>query len=195
MEAGPVVSDDELMGVALLAIPAGGLIVLAARFGGGFTGWPVAGAALLAVIGGLLVLTVARPAVGRVVGGRAVDVTGHAHGPGLIEVHEAGHVAAARALGGRVRSAEVWAGGGLVRAVLPDSSPQTAVTFLLAGKRAAGTSTGASADDAEIRRELRGVPNAGAVYRAADSRARSIVSSRRGQIERDAATLKARRRL
>ena len=57
---------------------------------------------------------------------------GHAHGDRrLIARHEAGHVAAARAVGGRVVSAEASDREGLVRAVVPNV--QASVTFLRAG--------------------------------------------------------------
>lgn len=131
--------------------------------------------------------------------GRSVAVRGHAHGTGArqeVAVHEAGHVAAARALGGRVRSATVSRDGhsGLVQATLPTGDSQAAITFLAAGKFAAGTSRGASADDDLIRRELRRLPTGdrSRVRRDAERDARRIVSSHAGRIRRDAARLDER---
>jgi hypothetical protein len=133
---------------------------------------------------------------------RARGLAGHAHGGNraLVAQHEAGHAVAARALGGRVRSAEVYRnGGGLVTWDMPAnlSSPQNNVTFLLAGQYAAGTRAGCGGDQATIRSELRKVPRAdrAAVQRAADRRARQIVSSRQGEIRRVAAKLDENGRL
>lgn len=134
--------------------------------------------------------------------GRSVSVRGHAHGSGArqeVATHEAGHAVAAKALGGRVRSATVSADGrsGLVRATLPDSRPETAIAFWRAGAIAAGTSRGASADDALIRRELRTVPagQRAQVRRDAERQARRIVTRHRAQIRRDATHLDQKGRL
>jgi hypothetical protein len=141
------------------------------------------------VVVGLLAL-VAKAGGGRVTSGRFV--AGHSHGgpTRTIARHEAGHAAAARALGGRVVSATADRHGGYVDATIPNS-PRAAITFLLAGRRAAGTGAGCSADDAAIRAELRTVPRAerGQLRRDADRDARRIVNGNRGQIRRDAERL------
>lgn len=127
---------------------------------------------------------------------------GHAHGGarGQVATHEAGHVVAARALGGRVLSAELHRdGGGLVTWDMPArvAGAKTNVAFLLAGQYAAGTSRGCGGDRAAVRRELRQVPAAerAAVRAAADRRARQIVSSSQGEIRRIAAQLDEKGRL
>lgn len=137
--------------------------------------------------------------------GRYIAVKGHAHGPAststrrLIAKHEAGHAVAARALGGKVVSAEVYddGEGGMVWARLPSNSAEDAVAFLLAGQIAAGTSRGSSADNAAIRAELRTVKGSerSQVRRDATRSARRIVSKNSGQIRRDAATLDKHGRL
>lgn len=137
---------------------------------------------------------------GRASAGRMVAVRAHSHGGGRATIarHEAGHAVAARALGGRVRSAEMDDHSGLVQAVLPTDDPGAAITFLRAGQYAAGTNRGAGADDDEVRRILRKeVPavDRAAVRKAAERRARQIVRSRKGQIRRDAKTLGEKGRL
>ncbi|MBP2370678.1 hypothetical protein [Pseudonocardia parietis] len=132
---------------------------------------------------------------GRTRGGRAASgraVMGHGHGTQrLISRHEAGHAAAARALGGRVRSMRMWKDGGMVQATLPTSDPQAAITFWRAGRHAAGTGTGCGADDDLVRRELRSVPRAdrARVRRDADRDARRIVRRHASEIRRDAARM------
>jgi hypothetical protein len=179
---------------ALLAAAALGLLLAVQR--GALDGL---GPALLLV---LLAAVAVWALGGRSTAGRSVAVRGHAHGSGALQevaTHEAGHAVAARALGGRVRSATVSADGrsGLVRATLPTQSSQAAITFWAAGRIAAGTSRGASADDDLIRRELRTVPSAerGRMRRAAERDAARIVSRSAGPIRRDAARLIERRRL
>lgn len=143
---------------------------------------------VLVVVVGLLALLAKAGGGGRAATGRMVS--GHAHGPSrTIARHEAGHVAAVRAVGGRVVSANADADGGLVRAVVPDV--RASVTFLRAGRYAAGTSRGCSGDEASIRAELRDVPRSerGRLLREADRDARRIVRQHAGQIRRDAATL------
>jgi hypothetical protein len=148
---------------------------------------------------GVAVLVVALCA-GGVVRGRS-GVAGHAHGGDRrrVAIHEAGHVVAARKLGGRVLSASLSGGGGLVTWDMPVKvySAQTNVAFLLAGKYAAGTSKGCGGDRAAIRRELRSVPASerSRVQSRAASQARSIVSSHSGEIRRVAARLDERGRL
>lgn len=147
------------------------------------------------------VTSVATPALAA---GRYVQVHGHAHGATgsrlrrKIAKHEAGHAVAARALGGRVVSAVVYDGGqgGLVQARLP-SEPQAAVTFLLAGQYAVNSSEGAGADNDLIRKVLREVPSRDRAQVKTDAKkhARRIVSSRRGEIRRDARQLDEKGRL
>lgn len=159
--------------------------------------------AAAAPVVGVLVVVVAVGAAGsragfsgRMPAGRSVSVGGHAHGRyssggerRVIARHEAGHVAAARALGGKVVSAEVYDGneGGLVRAQLPGCGPGPSITFLRAGRYAAGTSRGASADMSSERRLLREIPRAqrAQLSRACDQDAHRIVRASRAAIRRD----------
>ena len=131
---------------------------------------------------------------GRVASGRAV--VRHAHGDRrTIAWHEAGHVVAARAVGGRGHSAVASDTEGLVQATVPDV--RASVTFLRAGRYAAGTRRGCWGDEQAERAELRDVPRAdrGQLVRDADRDARRIVRQHRGQIRRDAAALESRGRL
>jgi hypothetical protein len=128
-------------------------------------------------------------------GGRYV--AGHAHGERkLISRHEAGHAVVARAVGGRVRSATMTDNDGLVRARIPDD-PVKVVAFLAAGRYAAGTGRGCSADYAAIRKELRGVPSKhrGQVKCDGLRLARRTVAARSGEIRRSAARLSQHGRL
>lgn len=183
---------DDRVGTAILAVPAIALVGVLVRVGPGLG--PI-GPALWAVGAGGAIATALwalarRGSTGRLAGGRAV--MGHGHGTQrIISRHEAGHAAAARALGGRVRSMRMWSDGGLVQATLPTSDPQAAITFLRAGRYAAGTGAGCSGDDDLVRRELRDVPRAdrARVRRDADRDARRIVRQRAGEIRRDAARL------
>ncbi|MGH3611385.1 MAG: hypothetical protein ACRDRK_01935 [Pseudonocardia sp.] len=130
--------------------------------------------------------------------------TGHAHAGPVVKSarreaarHEAGHMAAARYVGGRVTSARLNPdGGGYVEARIPDT-PRARVAFLLAGAEAAGTTRGAEDDFAAVDRELARLSGGERhqVLRDARSDARRIVSRRAGEIERDAARLQERGRL
>ncbi|MFR9807083.1 hypothetical protein ACL02T_33020 [Pseudonocardia sp. RS010] len=169
------------------------LVAAAAAWAAGYGPLVVA---LLAVIAWARTKRTARPAGGA---WRTTTVRGHLHGGRdgkLIATHEAGHVAATRALGGRVRSARIWDDGGLVQATIPDT-PLAAVTFLRAGAVAAGTSRGAGADNDAIRKELRAIParERRDLERQATRDARRIVSRASTQIRRDAATMRERGRL
>lgn len=146
-------------------------------------------AAGVLVLGGLVVAVwaLAGRTSGRPAAGRAM--VGYGHGTQrLISRHEAGHAAAARALGGRVRRVEVWKDGGLTSVTLPRDDPQDAITFWRAGRHAAGTGAGCSDDDRLIRRELRRVPSAdrSRVRRDADRDARRIVRRSAGPIRKEA---------
>lgn len=126
-------------------------------------------------------------------------VTGHTHtGPvSLSARHEAGHMAAARHVGGRVTSARLHRdGSGLVTARIPDDARST-VTFLLAGAAAAGTDRGAELDHAVIEEVLDGVPagDRNYVLRQARKDTQRIMSARAYEIERDAALLQEHGRL
>lgn len=149
-----------------------------------------------AVLGAVLALLVA----GRSATRSERMATGHVHGGrrATIARHEAGHAAAARALGGRVESAVVYPGerGGMVYARIPDG-PLPAVTFLAAGEMAAGTSAGCGGDQAEVRRELRGLPSAerARIVRQGRADARRIVRRQSSRIRRDAAVLDEKGRL
>jgi hypothetical protein len=129
--------------------------------------------------------------------GRMVRVHGHGNDRATIATHEAGHAVAARALGGKVRSATMSNSGGLVRVTLPTSSSKAAITFWAAGSTAAGTRHGADADEAYIRRELRTLPRdqRKQVEREARRDAARIVSQHSAQIRRDADRLNQRGRL
>lgn len=147
---------------------------------------------------GVGVALVAAFGVALILGGaaRMRGVGGHSHAGDkpLSARHEAGHAAAARALGGRVHSATLNRdGSGYVDATIPDGA-QRAVAFLLAGQLAAGTRRGAQHDEAAIRRELARVPASerAGVRRAAERDARRIVSSQSGRIRRDARVLMER---
>jgi len=184
----------------LFAIPAVSLTVLCVRFGGGFTGFGALTATAAVVAVAVLVVALARGGAGRLAG-RSVSVGGHAHGPNgraVIARHEAGHAAAARAVGGSVTSARVYPGesGGLVQARIPVGA-LPAVTFLLAGQIAAGTTDGADADDAAIRRELRGLPGRDRtrVRRQAGADAHRIVTAHATRIGHDAERLDRKGRL
>lgn len=126
-------------------------------------------------------------------------VTGHTHvGPvSLSARHEAGHMAAARYVGGEVTSARLYRdGSGLVQARVPDN-PRAVVTFLLAGAAAAGTDRGAEFDQAAIQEVLDRVPAAerGRVLRKARADTDRIVSAGAEEIARNAALLQERGRL
>ena len=119
--------------------------------------------------------------------------SGHAHSGTRARVakHEAGHVVAARRVGGRVKSADVYAGGGgLVTWTGINGSEREQVVaniaFLRAGRYAAGTGAGCSGDDAAVRQMLRYLPTTdrAAAQRAGEAEARRIVSSNRGEIRR-----------
>lgn len=187
------------MGLAIFAVPAGCLAVLAVRFGGGITGLaPLGWAAAVAVVALAVMFT--RPVFSR--GSAAMGRMGvkmHGHGVGgraLIARHEAGHAVAAKALGGRVESAVMTDHGGLVRARIP-AGPLSAVTFLLAGQIAAGTTEGAGGDNDLVRKELRAVPGSerGQVRRDAAAAASRIVSSHGGAITAYARKLNDKGRL
>lgn len=165
-----------------VVVVVGTLLVLSALQAGN------AGAALVI---GVVVLFFARRATR--------TATGHAHvGPlSLSARHEAGHMVAARYVGGHVTSAQLYRdGGGFVQARIPDK-PQSVVTFLLAGALAAGTDRGAEDDFAAVDRELSEVPigERSRVLRDARADARRIVSRRAEEIARDAERLEQNGRL
>lgn len=132
---------------------------------------------------------------GSATAGRMVSIHGHGSDRPTIAQHEAGHVAGALGVGGRVRSATMTDSSGLVRAVVPDA--RAAITFLAAGAVAAGTKRGADHDEAEIRRTLREFPRdqRQQVEREARADAARIVRQRAAAIRRDAARLDERGRL
>lgn len=178
-------------GGLILAIPAMAAVVIGLRadWSSGLAGLR-AGAVVLVAVGAVAAAwwLLSRTSAGRV-------AYGHGHGGDrpTIARHEAGHAAAARALGGTVRSAVMHPGnrGGMVHVTLPNGDAQAAITFWMAGEIAAGTSRGASDDRHLIRKELRGLnrSEAARVRSAATRDARRIVSRASGRIARDAATL------
>lgn len=186
--------NSQTIGPIACVVAATVCAVQAVRSFNGFGGLGVAVLVLVAapIVVGLLHLT-ARSGLS----GRMVAVAGHGHDRATIARHEAGHAAAARALGGRVRSARITNHGGLVMATLPTSDSQAAVTFWLAGQVAAGTPHGSGADNQLIRRELRGLPSAERrqVLRASTADANRIVRSHAGRIDRDTVTLDTKGRL
>lgn len=129
---------------------------------------------------------------------KARSVIGHSHGGSRSARHEAGHVAVARGLGGKVHSATLRANGsGWTEATLSREDPQAAVAFLAAGRLASGTRAGCASDDAHIAKVLREVPrrDRAQVRRAGEREARSILSSRSGEVRRVAVRLQKRGRL
>lgn len=198
----PPITGEIVAVIGATAVALGCAVKAAAGFNGfDGLGRGVLALAIAAVMATVLRFMKTRRAPGQLAGGRSIAVRGHLHGSGgrnRIATHEAGHVRAARALGGRVCSARVFDGtsGGLVLASIPDT-PLAAVTFLAAGRVAAGTGAGAGADDALIRAELRRVPSSmrGQVRRQGYRDAARIVSSGRGQIRRDAVKLAKNGRL
>lgn len=189
---------------ALQIAAAGGALVLAAilavRAAQAFNGF-----ATLALVGQLALYAGAAGVVLQVwrvfsvstgqMSGAYTTVTGHLHAdkPGDIELHEGGHAVAARKLGGRVVSAWVSADRtrGLVRALIPNT-PEAAVAFLRAGRRAAGTGAGCGADDAAVEAELRTLPreDRSRVFAAGDTKAGSIAFWHSGEIREVATTLR-----
>jgi Peptidase M50B-like len=136
-------------------------------------------------------------------GGR-LAIGGHLHGGprSVVARHEAGHVVAARAVGGRVKSAQVYGnGGGLVRWTGIHGSEREQVVaniaFLRAGAYAAGTREGCSGDDASVRQMLKYLPPAerSAALREGEAQGRRIVASRQGEIARVADRLDEKGRL
>lgn len=126
-------------------------------------------------------------------------VNGHAHaGPvSLSARHEAGHMAGADYVDGRVLSARLYPdGSGRVRARIPDD-PQAEVTFLLAGAAAAGTDEGAEFDFAAVEEVLADVPacERNGILRRSRRDAERIASSYADEIERNAALLQKHGRL
>jgi hypothetical protein len=133
-------------------------------------------------------------------GARKLAVRGHSHAGDKPKSarHEAGHAAAARALGGKVHSATLNRDGtGYVDATLPRDDARDALVFLMAGRKAAGTSRGAGHDKAAEARILAKVPadQRAKVRRTAERQASRVVSAQSGRIRRDAATLMERGRL
>jgi hypothetical protein len=201
MSARPQVTGEMVMAGGAVVVGMVCLVNAVASFNGfGTLGVVVllgAGVAVLAVVGGA--------SSGRFSGGRYVSVQGHAHGSGSssalrrkIARHEAGHAVAARAVGGSVISATLYAGesGGLVQARLP-GDPKAALIFLHAGQAAVSSSEGAGADNDLFRKVAREVPSKdrGRVSAEAKREARRIASSRSGEINSYARKLDERGRL
>ncbi|MGH3939740.1 MAG: M50 family metallopeptidase [Pseudonocardiaceae bacterium] len=113
-------------------------------------------------------------------------------GMATVARHEAGHVAAARALGGSVGTVRLYPDGtGRTYAYGLPADPQSQVTFLVAGEIAAGTAQGAEGDHAEIDKVLSGLAPAewDRIESAARTQATRIVAERADEIDRDAARL------
>lgn len=135
--------------------------------------------------------------------GQSRASTGHSHGGSRQTKarHEAGHVAAARGLGARVTDARIdgaagvkWTGS---RGKTSEQIAADVITFMAAGRIAAGTGRGCSADEAAIREQLSYLPRGdrARVRAAAERHARQIVSSRSGEVRRVAAKLERDGRL
>lgn len=111
---------------------------------------------------------------------------GHGHGTTLLR-HEAGHLAAAEGEGLAVKAVRVGGGSGYVELKNPDRlTPEQYLTFMLAGRYAAGTGAGCSADNGNVRAERRRMASQGmtraqisAVERRAHSKAKSYGRSSR----------------
>nr|WP_168172089.1 hypothetical protein [Pseudonocardia sp. AL041005-10] len=172
-----------------------------------------------AAVAGLVLLAAGRTVPGVVTLGLAVAVlvlvsraraalarpaVGHAHGAGRALLrHEGGHLHAASKVGARVRSATVSKDSGLVelhRADVDRMSSRQYMAFMKAGRAAAGSAVGCSADDANVRDERRRMSRSGMsaaeirrVERQADGDARSWARS--GQVDRWADRLGERGRL
>ncbi|MGL5910934.1 MAG: hypothetical protein ACRCZP_13080 [Phycicoccus sp.] len=123
---------------------------------------------------------------------------GHVHSGQRAQVarHEAGHAVVAKAVGGTVKSARVdesWLSGASGRVEwhmhgrTDKQRAEQHMAALMAGQLAAGRSSGCWSDDDEVRRIQRLVPEAD--RNAAERRARQIVRSRSGEIDRAAARL------
>ena len=171
--------------VIAVAVIVGGLLIAQNPNAGG---WLVAAL----VVAGLLTTT-GRLAIG-----------GHLHAGtrSTTARHEAGHVVAARAVGGRVKSAQVHGnGGGLVRWTGIHGSEREQVVaniaFLRAGRYAAGTGEGCGGDDESVRKMLKYLPPAerSAALREGEAQGRRIVASRQGEINKVADRLDERGRL
>ncbi|MDN5917935.1 MAG: hypothetical protein L0I76_23045 [Pseudonocardia sp.] len=117
-----------------------------------------------AIVLGLGILAVRfRPGRGAAGAGRIT--VGHSHGAGRpLLRHEGNHVHTARSEGVRVVSATVTPSSGLVKMHRGDverMSSRAYLAFMYAGKAAAGTAVGCSADRANVRAERRRMQGAG----------------------------------
>jgi hypothetical protein len=185
----------------MLAVPTVALAVLAVRFGGPITGLDSLRAPLL--VAAVLALLVAglwgwRRSPGRVLVRRTIEVHGHSSDRKAAAMHEAGHVAATRKVGGRVVSAQIWDNGaGLVRADLPEGDPVAAIAVGYAGQYAERSTAGAGSDNRNIRAVLAALPRSerARVHAAGKRLARQVVFWDAGAIRRDARRLDQRGRI
>jgi hypothetical protein len=194
------VRSPEILAPAAFTVLAG---VCAINAAWSFDGWAhaaqsltTAGVVIGAALAGILLYLLTGSTRGRSTGGRSVVVHGHAHTGHRASLHEAGHVAGARGVGGRVKSARVYRdGSGLVRAEVPDA--KSAIVFLYAGQAAQGDPEGATGDDALIQRTLREFPrrDRSSVLADAQGEAHRIVRRDVRQIQRDKEKLDRRYRL
>lgn len=134
----------------------------------------------VAVIGAALV--VARVyGFARTVGGRQMAVrTGPGHGTKLAARHEGGHIALAKAAGGRVTGAYIYPdGSGVTYIKMPASaSIVDHIAIDVAGEVAAGTSWGCESDQAYMRAALATLPpeQRAAAKKAGYARASNVVN-------------------
>lgn len=152
-----VVKRTDYVQLLLLAGPAVGLLVLAARFGG-----PIAGLdSLLAPV--LVLATVGIGAV--LLRSRAGRVAvGHSHDgpPGKILRHEGAHLEAADRIGAPVKCARFYGHSGFVRLADAEAlSSRDYMAFQLAGRYGAGSRSGCGGDDQSVADEERRMRRAG----------------------------------
>jgi hypothetical protein len=136
--------------------------------------------------------------------GSGLAVTGHSHGDtrARVAVHEAGHYVAGTSVGGRVKSAVIYAsGGGYVAWRGPGGDYRTqvvaVVAFLDAGRQALGSPEGCGSDRHSIKRALKFLPakERSAARREGEAWAGRIVASQSGEIARVAARLTTKSRI
>jgi hypothetical protein len=137
------------------------------------------GAALLLVAAAAWLAVRARSAA-RMVGSRKLAIrTEPGHEVKVAARHEGGHVALAKAAGGKVLGAEVYPdGSGVTWVRMPASATVVdEIAVCVAGEVAARTSRGCSSDQADVRAALATLPagERDAARRAGYDRARSVV--------------------
>jgi hypothetical protein len=180
---------DVAIGIVIISSLAAGIyfIVISAIDSGVIPLWP-------------LVILILIP-LGRLFGPREMrSASGHSHGNDMdtLRLHEAGHVVAGKAVGGKIKSVTVspWTGGWVEWnppkwPITDAEGAQSQITFLLAGELAAGSREGCNYDRASVEYFLRKIPSGQreSTRRAATRHAQQIVSSKRSEINRVARRL------